>query len=107
MRLVIFTGIMMFLNAAYPEYAQKLSTSIWCLVVLLYAAFHDVVKNNWGNYYMLEKLELIKDIVVLNSPALEFNQVGDFVVGLSRMTLKELESIKTQSECSNLLLSIM
>jgi len=56
---------------------------------------------------MLEKLPLIKDIIVLNSPALDFNQVEDFIIQLSRQTIEELEDIKSQSECSNLLLSIM
>ena len=56
---------------------------------------------------MLEKLELIKDIVVLNSPALEFHEVSAFVVQLSKQTIEELEDIKSQSECSNLLLSII
>lgn len=55
---------------------------------------------------MLEKLPLIKDIIVLNSPALKFDQVGDFVIQLSRQTVEELEDIKSQSECANLLLSI-
>ena len=55
---------------------------------------------------MLEKLALIKDIVVLNSSALEFHEVSDFVIQLSRQTIEELEDIKSQSECSNLLLSL-
>jgi len=56
---------------------------------------------------MLKKLELIKDIVVLNSLALNFDQVEDFVIQLSRRSLGELEDIKSQSECANLLLSII
>ncbi len=56
---------------------------------------------------MLKKLPLIKDIVVLNSSALEFHEVSGFVIQLSRRTVGELEDIKSQSECSNLLLNII